>query len=405
MISAIWSEATFVRSVRLAMVAAFPFPSPQGSQVFVREMCEQLGAHHDVDLVTYGQRGEQRPAPTLYRHDTIRRLPGDDAVRSGPSLVKPVLDGLMIRRLVQLAKTRHYEVLHCHNYEAAMIGIAAGRIARIPVVYHSHNLMGDELSTYFDRPMAKAAAERLGHFLDRSVPRRADLAVALCDYSAGILAAAGVSRERLRVIPPAIADFGEALPVDKARSRFDIKSDDFVVAYAGNLDAYQDLELLLGALARLRRKGANVELLVAASRSDRRFAGQVAAAGVADWVRIENLARFDDVKAFLSAADVYVLPRSFGSGYPIKLLNYMCLGRSVASGGCGGKILRDGVDGLVYDDTAEGLARALVQLQANPELRRTLGTAARERFVNSFTWNSVLPNIESAYEAVLSAQV
>ena len=50
----------------------------------------------------------------------------------------------------------------------------------------------------------------------------------------------------------------------------------------------------------------------------------------------------------MEASDVLVLPRCHGSGLPIKLLNYLSLGRAVVAAGCGAKVLIDREDGVVH---------------------------------------------------------
>jgi phosphatidylglycerol:prolipoprotein diacylglycerol transferase len=49
------------------------------------------------------------------------------------------------------------------------------------------------------------------------VPRAADRAIALCEYSAGVLHGLGVSPDRVSVIPPAVEDPGSGRTVAEAR--------------------------------------------------------------------------------------------------------------------------------------------------------------------------------------------
>ncbi|MEE8312514.1 MAG: glycosyltransferase family 4 protein, partial [Candidatus Binatia bacterium] len=185
--------------MRIAMVAACPFPSPQGSQVLVRQLCARLVARgHDVELLTYGQGSALQSQG--YQHHRIRRLPGDDAARSGPTPVKPMLDALMVGRLGRMLSeggSAPFDVVHCHNYEGALVGLAARLRYGVPVLYHSHNLMADELPAYFGNRAARAAAARLGAALDAVVPYRADHAIALCDYTADVMRRGGVAEDRL----------------------------------------------------------------------------------------------------------------------------------------------------------------------------------------------------------------
>jgi 1,2-diacylglycerol 3-alpha-glucosyltransferase len=419
---------------RIALVAACPFPSLQGSQVFVGQMAERLAAAgHDVHLLTYGQGAEQ--VGRGYRHHRIARLPGDDSRRSGPNAAKPVLDAMLAARLVSLVRRERIDLVHAHNYEAAAAALVAKIATRVPVVYHSHNLMGDELATYYSRPLARRAAMLAGALLDREIPRRADAVVALCAWSAARLLEAGCPAARLHVIPPAVADDGAVPDGAAARRALGIADGDYVVGYVGNLDAYQNLPLLLEAFGRLRRScpggdgrqaaesaageagrdagggetlvgqggaggapRARARLLIATHSRSADFRRFAAAYGFGDALLVVDATGYAEARLAITASDVLALPRRLGSGYPVKLLNFMSAGRAVVSAGCGSKVLRDGVDGLVVgDDDPDAFAAALDRCRADPALRAQLGKQARQSFLAGMTWEAVLPQIEGVY--------
>ncbi len=385
----------------IVMLGAFPFPSPQGSQVFTRQMARRLAeAGHDVDLLTYGQghavQGEG------YRHHRIRRMPGDDASRSGPSLVKPVLDGLLAARLARMLRRRRVDLVHAHNYEAAVVALAVRAVTGVPVVYHSHNLMADELPTYFEAGPSRALATVVGGLLDRHVPRRADRTIALCGPSAERLRQAGVEPSRLAVIPAAIDDDGELESCAPARPRRGVGEDAVVVADAGNHHGYQNLSLLLAAFEREPLVRCGARLLVATHDRDGAFDRELVERGLGGRVTVMEAREYARVREIMAAADVLVLPRRFGSGYPVKLLNYMCGARAVVAAGCGAKVLTDGVDGVLVDDEdPSALAAALDDLRREPGRRTELARAARATFVAGLSWDSVLPRIEAIYAGLV----
>lgn len=386
--------------LRIALVAACPFPSPQGSQVFVGQMAERLAERgHEVHLVTYGQGAEQ--CGRGYRHHRIVRLPGDDSRRSGPNLAKPVLDAMLAAKVASVCREHAVDVVHAHNYEAAVAALAARAATGTPVVYHSHNLMGDELETYFEGTAAKAAARVAGAFLDRTVPRRADHVIALCEWSAQRLRRHGCGGTRLTVIPPAVDDEGPAVAAPGDREALGLGAEDFVVGYVGNLDAYQNLPLLLDAFARLRSGEAGPgrpRLLLATHAAGQEWAWRIASAGLGDSVRLVEVAGHVEARRALAVSDVVGLPRRLGSGYPVKLVNSMGAAKAVIAAGCGSKVLRDGVDGLVVgDDDAAAFASAIDRCRQAPVLRRALGEGARRTFLERLTWQRVLPQIETVY--------
>ncbi|MBI5506844.1 MAG: glycosyltransferase family 4 protein [Deltaproteobacteria bacterium] len=398
------------RSFRIALVAACPFPSAQGSQVFVAQLAEHLaGAGHHVHLLTYGQGFEVFGKG--YHHHRTPRLPGDDTARSGPTMLKPVLDLMLARALVSLCRRERIEIVHAHNYEAAAAAIAARVVTSVPVLYHSHNLLGDELETYFEGRLAKRLAALAGAALDRTIPPRADRTVALCRYSAERLTRAGCNPEQLAVIPPAVDDDGPLFAGAAERMALGLEPDDFVVGYCGNLDAYQNLEVLAQAFAIAASGEAappasgRLRLLLASHRLDPALGarlGRIAGSAASGRVRTLEVHGYAEARAAIAASDLLALPRRLGSGYPIKLLNSMSAAKAVVTAGCGAKVLRDGVDGIVVrDDDPAAMAAAITSCAARPDRGRGLGEAARRSFLATATWQKVLPQIEELYRRLV----
>lgn len=387
--------------MRIAVVAACPFPSPQGSQVFVGEMCEALaGRGHEIELLTYGQGGEGEGASGAYAHRRIRRLPGDDALRSGPTLVKPALDLLLARELSCMLARERFDLVHAHNYEAGAVAVAT-RVGRgVPVVYHSHSAMAEELPSYFATSVAKRCASFLGAGFDRTVPRAADHVIALSLDAAGAMRSAGVRAEDLTVVPPALAEIGDGPSRDAARRDLAVAADRFVVGYCGNLDGYQDLDIVAAAIARMAAaRPATAPLwLVFTHALDTRFARMLERSGAAPWTRVVVARSFAEVRTGMAACDTLTLPRRAPSGFPIKLLNYMAAARPVVTGIAGERLLgADGGGCVAAGSSPDRWADVLERLRADPGRGEALGRAARRRFVSDHTWDAVLPDLERVY--------
>ena len=84
-------------------------------------------------------------------------------------------------------------------------------------------------------------------------------------------------------------------------------------------------------------------------------------------------------------ADIFVLP-SLAEGHPKALLEAMSCGLPCfASNISGGdEIIVDGKNGLLVEPTAEGITEGLRELMEKPELRKKLGTAARQTVIDRF---------------------
>src|SRR5262249_58841061 len=92
------------RALDLAIVAAFPFPAPQGSQVFVREQVRALAAAGArATLFCYG-RGAG-PPPAGIECVRVARALSPRRTSAGPSAAKPCAD-VALAALVARARRR-----------------------------------------------------------------------------------------------------------------------------------------------------------------------------------------------------------------------------------------------------------------------------------------------------------
>jgi glycosyltransferase involved in cell wall biosynthesis len=358
--------------MEIALVLAGPYPAPRGSQVLVRHLADGLrGRGHAVHLVTYG------PGP---------------AGPPGPGLGRLGLDALLVGRLWRVVRREAIDVIHAHNYEAAIASLIVGRATGRPLVYHGHTALAEELPTYFRRPFRRLA-RGLGRLLDAHVPRRADFCIAVTDQLGEILRRRGVARTGLTCITPAgnPTDVG-AVPGPATSSG--------LVCYTGNLDGYQNLEFLLASFDRVRARlpAARLALVTHADvgGSRRRFGAR--------GVEVVYARSYDEVRRHLAAADVVVSPRAERSGFPMKLLNYMAAAKAIVASAGSAKGLVDGVTArIVPDGDVRAFAAAVVELLEDPSARERLGRSARRAVEDPGAWETVLDRIESVYGQVTAA--
>ncbi len=362
---------------RLALIGAFPYPLPQGSQVYFEDQARALArAGCDCTLFTYG-RGQGTP-PADLRVVAAPSRSAPKRMRSGPSLGKPLADAALLRTFVAAARRERYDAVLAHNAEAAAIAIAARRLVHAPVVYVVHTLLEVELSAYLPGwagGWARDWADAFGGRIDRGLARGADGLVVLARSAERALR--DVAGGPIALIPPGLAPAPSPTrdEVDAACRRHALERDGYVL-YTGNLDAYQELELLDGA-ARRRSVGAPpivVATHAAPSEAERRALGALHLVHADDFAQMRALA--------FGARTLALVRRRIG-GYPIKLLNYMEAGRPI--------VAFDAVaEGLVHresawllgeseGDEAEAIAAALDALDADAALRARLGEGARRR--------------------------
>jgi glycosyltransferase involved in cell wall biosynthesis len=158
------------------------------------------------------------------------------------------------------------------------------------------------------------------------------------------------------------------------------------LVYAGRLLAHKRLDVLLGALRALgaaRPEGQPLLEIFGEGPDRERLEALARTLGVADRVRFRgHVPTSEEVWAELARAELAVQP-SAREGFGLFPLEAMAAGLPVvyctSSESAVGELVRDGVDGVAAEPTAEGLAAAIGPLLADPGRRARLAAAARAR--------------------------
>jgi sugar transferase (PEP-CTERM/EpsH1 system associated) len=106
----------------------------------------------------------------------------------------------------------------------------------------------------------------------------------------------------------------------------------------------------------------------------------------------------EDVRPYIDAAGLYVIPLRIGGGTRLKVLEAMAMGKAIVSTalGCEGFDLVPDQELVVADEPA-AFARAILDLLGNPDLRGRLGRAARRFAGARYDWRMIVPKMERLY--------
>jgi glycosyltransferase involved in cell wall biosynthesis len=378
--------------LRIAMIAACPFPWPRGTPIRIHRIAEAVARRgHEVHVVTY-HLGQELAHPPFAVH-RIRDVSLYRRTSPGPTVRKLLLlDPMLARLLRRLHHEIGFDLVHAHHYEGLLV--ASHAVRETPIVYDAHTLLASELPTYrlaLPRRWVRAVAP----WLDRRLPGRANHIIAVSETIRHTLTALGASTpDRVHVIPNGVE--WERFPMERG-----ISPDRPTVIFTGNLAPYQGVELMLQAFALVHARRAEARLTIV---TDARFTPYEALArrvGVAAAVDLRRAA-FPEQPAILAAATVAINPRVQCDGIPQKVLNYMAAGLPIATFESSAGPLRHEVTGLcVPDGDTVAMAGALERLLTDRLLARGLGDAAREQARREFSWDHVAARVEDVYQKAI----
>ncbi len=174
--------------------------------------------------------------------------------------------------------------------------------------------------------------------------------------------------------------------------------------YVGRFDRRKGIDVLLQAMALVRRKRDDVQLTLIGGGETTGTAGgflrQAEALGLQDCVEFLDELPWFQISNHMSAADVFVLPSLYES-FGLVLVEAMACGLPLVATRCGGPntIVEEGIGVLVGVDDVEDLARGI------EEVLKSYSTydrqAIRQRAKEKYDYRQIAARIHRVYEAVL----
>lgn len=298
------------------------------------------------------------------------------------------------RKLAHILREEGYALLHTHTARGALVGRLAAAKAGVPMVHHLHS------------PTARDTTHRLRNWLNVAIERYSLARVAAVvpvSHSLGRYAAqAGMTRGLLRVVPNGVPARGPLA----ARVAPSSGEGTWTIGCVALFRPRKGLEVLLDALAELKRRGLPVRLRAVGRFETRdyeeqvlRQAQQLGVSADVDWRGFTS-----EVDRELAAMDVFVLPSLFGEGLPMVVLEAMAAGVPVVGTRVEGvpEAIRHEVDGLIAEPgSAASLADALARIVRGEVSWQALREHAHRRHAEQFSDRSMAAGVAEVYRQVL----
>lgn len=214
----------------------------------------------------------------------------------------------------------------------------------------------------------------------------------------------GIRPDKVIVIPNGIVPV-EAATLNRSamRSELGVAEKEVVLISVGRLVYQKAHEYLVSAMPQVLNAMPNVKVIVCGDgvlRVD--LERQIHS------LELENVFSLlgvqPNVAKYLAAADIFVLPSRW-EGLPIALLEAMSAGLPVIATRVEGvdEVVQEGVQGLlVKPESVEDLAKAILQLSQDMEIRRRMGDASRLRVLEYYTIDRMCERYLQVFEKGLS---
>ncbi len=353
--------------MKYLVIAPQPFFLPRGTpfSVYYRTLISaELGV--DIDFLSYGQ-GEDVDISGVrfYRTPALAFL---GPVKIGPSLKKLVHDFFIFFWMLGLLMRNRYDVVQAHE-EAVFMALLLKPFFRYKLLYDMHSSLPQQLSNFnFSR---NKLLLRIFAWLENRSLVHSEAIITICPdlYQYVNTLLPGNSRNFLienSILEPvrlknsqACTGTADAAPVVPAQfSR--------CIVYAGTLEAYQGIDILIDAMVRVAAERKDVLLVIVGGTEEQvaRYRSQAEKLGIAAQVLFTSRVAQQLARAWSRQATVLVSPRSSGTNTPLKIYEQLASGIPLVATAIYShtQVLTEEVAFLVQanaQDMAQGLLAAL----------------------------------------------
>ncbi len=402
----------------LVLTPQFPYPPHQGTTIRNYNLIAYLAERHAVHLLSFGNPAQSQDTPLQSMCQSVQ------VVRPPQRAMRQRLTGLVLSRLPDMAQRlpsaqfraalaatlerENPDVVQVEGIELAqyLFQTAASRPQgrqRPLIVFDDHNAeyvlqqRAFETDTRQPRRWVGAAYSFVQWQRLRGYERRACLAA---DRVVAVSETDAAALRRLKPdLSPAVVPNGvdmafytapcPILDAQPAPGPHDL-------VFTGKMDFRPNVDAVLWfvqeVLPLLRLSSPDSRFWVVGQNPHPRLAA------LAGHPAVVVTGRVEDVRPYIAAAGVYVVPLRIGGGTRLKVLEAMAMGKAIVSTrlGCEGFDLVPDQELAIADTPAE-FSSAGLALLGDPDRRERMGRAARRFAGSRYDWSVIVPRLEKVY--------
>ncbi|MDT8420519.1 MAG: glycosyltransferase family 4 protein [Desulfuromonadales bacterium] len=379
--------------MKALVIAPQPFFSPRGTpfSVYYRTLVtSEMGV--DVDLLTYGEGMDvDIPNVNIIRIPCFKFL---DNVKIGPSFLKLFLDAFIVFWTFFLLLRNKYDFVHAHE-ESIFFCVFLKPLFNFRLIYDMHSSLPQQL-TNFKFTTSKVIIGIFKWLEDQSI-QRSDAVITICPDLADYVNAVIKDRNKHVLIENSIFDTVKlkkrggtencALSASE-NGELALPADRRLVVYAGTLEPYQGIDLLIRSFRLVRERVADALLLIVGGSPEQvaHYSALAHDEGLEGLVVLTGQVPQPQAKEYCTRAAVQTSPRSSGTNTPLKIYQQLASGVPLVATNIYShtQVLDDSVAFLV-EPTAEGLASGIIKALEEEQRAESVALQAQQLYEENYS--------------------
>lgn len=376
--------------MKALVISPQPFFSPRGTPFSVYYRTSVLAKQGvEIDLLTYGE-GVDVDIPNV-RIIRIPRFKFLGNVKIGPSKLKLFLDFFIIIWTVFLLIRNKYDFVHAHE-EAIFFCIFLKPIFRFKLIYDMHSSLPQQLSN-FQFTKLKSIILLFKKLEDKSI-ETAEAVITICPDLADYVNSIIKDKQKHLLIENSIFD-----PVklknnknntslnSQNHSPIEIPKGAIPIVYAGTLEKYQGIDILIKSIKFVIEKIPNIFLIIVGGSPNQveHFSKLANDEGVDKQLIFTGRVDQASAKYYCQLASLQLSPRSAGTNTPLKVYEQLSSGIPIVATKIYShtQVLDNNVAFLVEPEPID-MARGIVEAIQNPKKAKEITANAKELYKQKY---------------------
>ena len=276
-----------------------------------------------------------------------------------------------------------YDRYVSYNFSA----VWAGKRLGIPVVLEVNSPYSLQKQTFDER----LYFPKLCRWFERTICRTASRVLTVSTPLKHVLTSIGVPEDHIVVVPNGVDPdrFHPLIGDAEIRRQYGLERK-LIVGFTGVLRPWHGPELLAEAFHRIAERHPDLHLLIVGDGPSRAALEQsFADRGLLTRLTVTGRVPHDAVRRLVAAMDIAVSPRATFYSSPMKILEYMAMGKAIVAPDMENirDLLTHDRNGILFQpEDATSLTKALARATDDAGLRCRLGTNARKEIERHRTW-------------------
>ncbi len=386
---------------KVLFIAPQPFFEWRGSPIrvgFNALALSELG--YDVDLLTLPFGIEKNIKGT-----NIIRVSnpfGFQKISIGPSFPKVFFDLLLLLKGAGLVLKNKYDIIHGVE-EAGAIAAILAKAGRCKAIFEKHS---DPFS--YSAGILKNIILHLYSKVEALTVKHVDAVIGTGPGLVHQVNAIGVDTPAFHIfdIPSSLNEPSREAAKTIA-SKIKQSKEELLITFVGSFAVYQGIDLMFEAIPKVVKLNPHAHFVIIGG-TDEEINQKKQILEKGDLNRsVSFLGKIspDLLPNYLAASDILLAPRMAGVNTPLKLLDYLKVGRAiVATNVEANRLILDEKTALLTPLHSSAYAKGICQLIENDHLRYTLGINGKKRYREKYNFRVFKTRLSDTYQKVMTSK-